>query len=233
LALTLNPVKRHRDHCRETREHVSDLLDGELDERTAARVGRHIRWCPNCGRMLAILSRTIGGLRGLRDLPTPTGRAGWVAVMAEGSERARTGHSAYRHILVVYDGTPEGDEALVAADLLAHRHQARLTVVVVVELERRVLLVTRLPRGTGVWNDVLLDRARDDLQRAARLVETAAEFTVLFGAARRAVLDGAKEFDCDAIMLAPRPRGRLRRLLSCDQAVAIRRRGSCVVLQPR
>ena len=140
---------------------------------------------------------------------------------------------AYRHLLVAYDGTSEGDEAVIAADLLAQREEARLTVVVVVELERRVLLVTRLPRGTSVWNDVLLDRARADLQRAARLVETPAEFTVLFGPARRAVLEGAKEFDCDAIMLPPRPRGWLRRLLSRDHAVAIRRRASCEVLQPR
>lgn len=50
---------------------MSGYLDGELDEQTKARVERHIRWCPNCGRMFTILSRTIAGLRGLRDLPTP------------------------------------------------------------------------------------------------------------------------------------------------------------------
>lgn len=68
---TLNPVKRHRDRCRETRSAMSDYLDGELDQETAARVERHVRWCPNCGRMFANLSRTIGGLRALRDCPTP------------------------------------------------------------------------------------------------------------------------------------------------------------------
>lgn len=67
---------------------------------------------------------------------------------------------AYRHLLVAYEGTSEGDQAVVAADLLAQRDQARLTIVVVVELERRLLLVTRLPRGTSAWNDVLLDEAR-------------------------------------------------------------------------
>lgn len=71
MTLTLNPVKRHRERCRETRAHMSDYLDDELDEWTAARVERHIRWCPNCGRMFANLSRTIGGLRALRDLPAP------------------------------------------------------------------------------------------------------------------------------------------------------------------
>lgn len=71
MTLTLNPVKRHRDRCRETRENMSEYLDGQLDGPAAARVKRHVHWCPNCGRMLASLSRTIAGLRALRELPTP------------------------------------------------------------------------------------------------------------------------------------------------------------------
>lgn len=116
---------------------------------------------------------------------------------------------------------------------MAERDRSRLTIVVVVELERPLRWVTRWPRGTSVWNDVLLDRARAELDRAARLVQAPAEFTVLFGPARRALPDGAEEFGCDAIMLPPRPRRRLARLLSRDHAVAIRRRASCEVLQPR
>jgi nucleotide-binding universal stress UspA family protein len=139
----------------------------------------------------------------------------------------------YRHILVAYDGTSEGDEAIVAADLLAQQDGSRLTIVVVVEMERPLRWVTRWPRGTSVWNDVLLDRARADLERAARLVEAPANLTVLFGPPRQAIPDGAKEFDCDAIMLPPRRRHRLARLISRDQAAAIRRRASCDVLQPR
>lgn len=69
MTSTLNLVQRHRDRCRETRADMSDYLDGELDELTASRVERHVRWCPSCGRMLANLGRTIGGLRKLRDRP--------------------------------------------------------------------------------------------------------------------------------------------------------------------
>ncbi len=134
---------------------------------------------------------------------------------------------------MAYDGTSEGDEAIAAADLLAQRDGSRLTIAVVVELERPLRWVTRWPRGTSVWNDVLLDRARDELERAARLVEAPAELTVLFGPPNRAVPDGAEEFDCDAIMLPPRPRRRLARLLSRDQAVGIRRRTTREVLTPR
>jgi nucleotide-binding universal stress UspA family protein len=134
---------------------------------------------------------------------------------------------------MAYDGTSEGDEAIIAAERLARRDRARLTIVVVVMLERPARWVTRYPRGTSVWNDVLLDRARADLERVARLAESSAELTVLFGPPHRALPEGAKEFGCDAIMLPPRPRRRLLRLLSRNHAAAIRRRASCEVLQPR
>lgn len=48
---------------------MSDYLDGDLAAEAAVAVGRHVRWCPNCGRMLRNLRRTIAGLGALRDLP--------------------------------------------------------------------------------------------------------------------------------------------------------------------
>jgi nucleotide-binding universal stress UspA family protein len=88
---------------------------------------------------------------------------------------------AFEHILVAYDGTSQGDAALLTAGKLAARDGARLTIVTVVALERPVRAVRRLPMLTSVWNDVLLDRARADLDRAERLLEVPAERTVLFG----------------------------------------------------
>jgi nucleotide-binding universal stress UspA family protein len=134
---------------------------------------------------------------------------------------------------VAYDGTSEGDEAVLAAGLLAERDQARLTIAVVVELERPGRWITRWNRGTGVWNDVLLDRARADLQQAAHLASVPAELTVLFGSSDRALPEAADEYDCDAIMLPPRPWGRLKRLLKRDHVGAIRRRAPCEVIKPR
>lgn len=49
---TFNPIRRHRERCREARAQMSDYLDGELDPRAAAGVKRHVRWCPNRRRML-------------------------------------------------------------------------------------------------------------------------------------------------------------------------------------
>jgi len=63
VANRFNPVSRHRQRCREVREAISDYIDGELDPDTARRVRRHVRWCPNCSRMLENLIRTVSGLR--------------------------------------------------------------------------------------------------------------------------------------------------------------------------
>jgi anti-sigma factor RsiW len=44
---------------------MSDYLDGGLDGRAASRLERHLRWCPDCRRLLRALRRTVAGLRAL------------------------------------------------------------------------------------------------------------------------------------------------------------------------
>lgn len=61
----LNPMARHRAHCEQARAQMSEYLDGELDERSARAIERHVRWCPNCRRMLRNLRRTIEGLNSI------------------------------------------------------------------------------------------------------------------------------------------------------------------------
>jgi len=79
--MRLNPIKRHREHCHETRELMSEYIDGELAEGERTAVARHVRWCPSCGRMLQNLSRTVSGLRRLRGEPD-------AKAASSGSERA-------------------------------------------------------------------------------------------------------------------------------------------------
>ena len=161
-----------------------------------------------------------------RDL-RPPGRAGAQVGVRSLAE------VAYEHILVAYDGTSEGDAALLTASKLAARDGARLTIVTVVALERTVRGVRRLPMLTSVWNDVLLDRARADLERAERLLDMPAERTVLFGSQTKALAAGAEEFGCDAIML-PAPRSpRLAKLLHLDRSRSLQRRAGVAVLRPR
>jgi len=138
--------------------------------------------------------------------------------------------NAYRSLLVYCDGSPEADEAVIAAAELARRDHARLTVAAVAELERPSI---RCGMRTNTWNDVLRDAATADLERAARLLDCPADFTVLCGEPGQALVDCATELGCDAIMLPPPPRHRLRRMLGRDRASAIRRLASCPVVQPR
>ena len=68
-----NLMAIHHRRCREIRANMSDYLDGELDVATAAGVKRHVRWCPNCRRMLRNLGRTVAGLRALQSDGAPPG----------------------------------------------------------------------------------------------------------------------------------------------------------------
>lgn len=122
---------------------------------------------------------------------------------------------------------------MLAASELATRDGARLTIVTVVALERPIRRVTRVPMLTSVWNDVLLDRARGDLERADRLLDMPAERTVLFGSQTKALAAGAAEFGCDAIMLPPPRSRRLTQLLHLDRSRRLQRHAAIPVLRPR
>jgi nucleotide-binding universal stress UspA family protein len=139
---------------------------------------------------------------------------------------------AYQHILVAYEGTSQGDAALLAASKLATRDGARLTIVTVVALERPIRRITRLPILTSVWNDVLLDGARADLERANRLLDMPTERTVLFGSQTDALAAGAEEFGCDGIMLPARRSPWLAKLLHLDRSRRLQRRAAVPVLRP-
>jgi anti-sigma factor RsiW len=57
-----------RDHMW-TRRHLSEYLDGELDQRSRGRVERHAGACPACRQLIATLKRTLEALHGLRHPP--------------------------------------------------------------------------------------------------------------------------------------------------------------------
>lgn len=89
--MSLNPLTRRRERCSETRERLSEHLDGELGDEQREAVERHLRWCPNCGRMLQNLSRTVGGLHRFAVPTAVTAACG--ATGAESFPRAPGSHS--------------------------------------------------------------------------------------------------------------------------------------------
>ena len=56
--------------CWDARQHVSEYLDGKLDDATAHLVEAHLEVCPTCPPLYAALVGAHQGLRGLRDPDT-------------------------------------------------------------------------------------------------------------------------------------------------------------------
>ena len=60
----LDGLRFRREH-RWSQEHLSELLDSELDGAERERLHDHLGICPQCRRVLATLRRTIESLRSL------------------------------------------------------------------------------------------------------------------------------------------------------------------------
>jgi predicted anti-sigma-YlaC factor YlaD len=75
--------------CRETRERLSDYLDGDLGERTGRRVGRHLARCKHCQALLESLARTLEQLRSLGTMEQGSPAPVTVRAIVERIERER------------------------------------------------------------------------------------------------------------------------------------------------
>ncbi len=59
--------------CSETRDHLSDFVDGELEGRSLLRIRRHLGRCERCRAVLDSLTHMLDGLRSLgtpEQMPT-------------------------------------------------------------------------------------------------------------------------------------------------------------------
>jgi anti-sigma factor RsiW len=65
-------INRFVASCTETRELLSDYVDGELSAKTRRRVLRHLLMCRRCRAVLWSLRQTIAGLQALGSVePAP------------------------------------------------------------------------------------------------------------------------------------------------------------------
>jgi mycothiol system anti-sigma-R factor len=53
------------EHCMKHLEHISEFLDGELDESACEEIRAHLRDCPECRECVESLKKTLEVLRGL------------------------------------------------------------------------------------------------------------------------------------------------------------------------
>jgi anti-sigma factor RsiW len=75
--------------CRETRERLSDYLDGDLGARTHRRVSRHLARCKHCQALLESLTRTLEHLRSLGTVQHGSPAPATVRAIVERIERER------------------------------------------------------------------------------------------------------------------------------------------------
>jgi anti-sigma factor RsiW len=75
--------------CRETRDRLSDYLDGDLGARTRRRVGRHLARCKHCQALLESLTHTLDELRSLGKIETGSPEPATVRAVIERIEQER------------------------------------------------------------------------------------------------------------------------------------------------
>jgi predicted anti-sigma-YlaC factor YlaD len=73
--------------CRETRDRLSDYLEGDLGARTRRRIGRHLARCKHCQALLQSLTRTLEQLRSLGSIDQGSPEPATVRAVIERIER--------------------------------------------------------------------------------------------------------------------------------------------------
>ena len=73
--------------CRETRDHLSDYLDGDLGARTRLRIMRHLARCEHCRALLESLTRTLEQLRSLGTIEQTSPAPATVRAIVDRIER--------------------------------------------------------------------------------------------------------------------------------------------------
>jgi nucleotide-binding universal stress UspA family protein len=134
----------------------------------------------------------------------------------------------YAHVLVAYDGTAKGEEAIRAGAKLAREDGAQLTVAAIVELAEPC---RTCGAPVGMWNIALREHAGELLTQARTVVDMPAHMEILCGRPQHALTDGARGLGCDAIVL-PARRGPFARLFARGKPPrSVRRHAHCEVLQ--
>lgn len=123
--------------------------------------------------------------------------------------------SCIEHILVVFDRSAAARRALLDAAAIADEHDAEISVVTLIEPERRTL--GRCLRS-GYWNRVLDEVARADLEAAAAMLgdrDPVPRFDVIRRAGGRGLRDAVATLGADLVLVprrGPLPGLSLRRL---------------------
>lgn len=138
----------------------------------------------------------------------------------------------YRKILLAYDGSPEGHQALDEGKEVVERTQAEATLLAVVTVPTSVAMADTLgpnvasDRQYAYYEEVLEDAVAEMQARGIKTVKG----RLAFGDASTQILTVAREIDADLIILGHRHQTRLARWWSGSVSYSLLDRAPCSIL---
>lgn len=135
----------------------------------------------------------------------------------------------YQNILLAYDGSPDGREALVQAETLASMSGATVHLLAIVDLSENMLVVegvSFIPDNQRFGVQSVLDAGVRRLQCAG----CAAANDVRYGKPAEQIVLFAREMNADLIVVGHRDQGSLARWLNGSVSATILHHPPCSVL---
>ncbi|WP_067518116.1 universal stress protein [Endozoicomonas ascidiicola] len=140
--------------------------------------------------------------------------------------------SLYKHILVAVDLSDESDDVLNKAKTIAERHQARLTLVHVVE-PLSVAYGSDIPLDLTTLQDEITEQAKERIANLANSINLEkGEQHVVYGRPEREVHRIAEESDVDLIVVGSHGRHGLALILG-STSTSVLHGANCDVLAVR
>jgi nucleotide-binding universal stress UspA family protein len=132
-----------------------------------------------------------------------------------------------RHVLVIYESSPDGQAALSHALGIAYAAGAVVSVVAVVPYESVKAGCARCRGNAAMWNHELGEIAQDELAEAARWIgrSSSVEYDVARGPQVKAISDAAARSGADLIVLPWRRSSRVRARFSRELTERLSRDG--------
>jgi nucleotide-binding universal stress UspA family protein len=135
----------------------------------------------------------------------------------------------YRNILLAYDGSPDGREALAQAENLASMSGATVRLLAIIDPSENMLVVegmSFIPDNRRFVTQSVLDAGVRRLQCAG----CAATNDVRYGKPAEQIVASAREMKADLIVVGHRDQGSLARWLNGSVGAAILQHPPCSVL---
>lgn len=138
----------------------------------------------------------------------------------------------YRNILLAYDGSPDGREALHQVIEITAGSQAIIHLLVVIELSEGIVPVDGFYFARD-YEETCADRVLDEGLQALRLHGIAAKTVVRSGSPAQQIASCAREIGADLVVVGHRKQNAIVRWLNGSVSAAVLNRAPCSVLVAR